>query len=51
MYGRIDRIYMRLYVLVAWMLDTVHQIFLLRPIYIYLVKDIARPEALVYSPA
>lgn len=31
---------MKAYVFVAWALDTIHEILLLKSIYVYLVKDI-----------
>ena len=37
---------MKAYVLVAWVLDTIHEVFLLKAAYVYLVKDIADPLAL-----
>ena len=37
---------MKLYVLVAWTLDTILSAFMLWAIYIYLVKDIGVIEAL-----
>ena len=38
---------MKVYVLVAWILDTVHEALLLASIYVYLVKDIGDPSVLV----
>ena len=38
--------WMKVYVFVAWVLDTIHEGFLLKPAYVYLVKDIADPLAL-----
>ena len=36
----------KIYVFVAWALDTVHEIFLLKTVYIYLVRGIGNPLAL-----
>ena len=37
---------MKVYVFVAWLLDTVHESLLLAAVYIYLVKDIGNLPAL-----
>ena len=39
--------WMKAYVLVAWILDTVHMALLLAAVYVYLVKDIGDPYVLV----
>ena len=31
---------MKIYVFIAWILDTMHEILLLMAVYVYLVKDI-----------
>ena len=38
--------WLKIYVTFAWALDTLYQILLLAPIYVYLVKDIGNPFAL-----
>ena len=45
-YSRTDKMWMKAYVFVAWVLDTIHEVFLLKTAYVYLVKDIADPLAL-----
>ena len=37
---------MKIYVFAAWILDTVHEAFLLAAVYIFLVRDIGDPLAL-----
>ena len=39
-HGRMDRIWMNIFVFIVWVLDTVHEILLLAAVYVYLVKDI-----------
>ena len=41
-----DNLWLRVYVLLAWSLDTVQEILLLRGIYVYLVTDIGNTAAL-----
>ena len=38
--------WMKCYVLLAWALDTILSVFLLKGLYIYLVKDIGNIQAL-----
>ena len=45
-HGRGDKLWMRIYVFVTWVLDAVHQIVLLASFYTYLVKDIGNLLAL-----
>ena len=45
-YARTDKMWMKAYVLVAWVLDTIHEAFLMKAAYVYLVQDIADPLAL-----
>ena len=37
---------MKIYVTLAWILDTLFQVFLLAAAYVYLVRDIGNPVAL-----
>ena len=37
---------MKIYVTLAWVLDTIFQILLLEAVYVYLVRDIGNPLAL-----
>ena len=41
-----DKMWLKLFVFVAWVLDTVHEILLLAAVYVYLVKDIGNLSAL-----
>ena len=49
-YGRTDKLWLKGYVFVAWVFDTLHQMFLLSAIYTFLVKDIGNLPALATFP-
>ena len=49
-YGRTDKSWLKGYVFVAWVFDTVHEMFLLSAIYTFLVKDIGNLPALTIAP-
>ena len=42
-HAKADKLWMKVYIFVAWALDTIHEVFLLKTVYVYLVKDIVDP--------
>lgn len=48
-YGQSDKAWLKYYVFVAWILDTIHEGLLLNGIYFYLVKDIGNLPALAQA--
>ena len=49
-YGQSDKASLKCYVFVAWLFDTIHEVFLLNANYVYLVKDISDFSALADAP-
>ena len=48
-HGDLDKVWMKVYVFVAWALDTAHQIILLRTGYIALVDSIDKSNNLLVA--
>ncbi|OCB91626.1 hypothetical protein A7U60_g1125 [Sanghuangporus baumii] len=49
-YWKTDQRWLKLYILIIWMLDTAHQVLVIHYDYIYFVKGIMEPELLTLLP-